>query len=116
MNDKETIIGFILSQANHRTPYTTEKTDMYAVIQKGFYLFGTGATPEEAVKEANQWLDHDDNVTLEELETYYEVANHGEMVLIEASKKVHEKVLEEGGDFLYEVERNKAYLEEELES
>ena len=87
---------------------------MYAVIQKGFYLFGTGATPEEAIQEANQWLNHEDNVELTELETYYDLANIGELVLIEASKKLHEKVEEEGGDILYEVERNKAYLKEEL--
>tara|TARA_R100001463_G_scaffold21125_1_gene51018 strand:+ start:1426 stop:1740 length:315 start_codon:yes stop_codon:yes gene_type:complete len=28
MNDKETIIGFILSQAHQRTPYTIERTAM----------------------------------------------------------------------------------------
>jgi len=89
---------------------------MYAVIQKGFVLFGTGETPEAAIQDANQWLGYENYVTIDEIETYYGLACEGELVLIEASKKLHEKLVKEGGDILYEVERNKAYLKEELES
>ena len=58
---------------------------MYLVIQKGYYIFGQGSTPEQAVKDMKQWIDSDSPMqewTVDDFPTSWYQANDGDMVLI----------------------------------
>ena len=64
---------------------------MYLVIQKGYALFGRGATTEQAVADMKQWIDSDSemqNWTVDEFNTSYDSANDGEFVLVLATDEL----------------------------
>ena len=66
---------------------------MYLIIQKGYAIFGSGATKEEAVQDFKQWIDADDEKqdwSALDFETCYNSAFDGQMVLIEATKEILE--------------------------
>lgn len=66
---------------------------MYFIIQKGYAIFGSGATKEEAVQDFKQWIDADDkkqNWSVSDFETCYSAAFDGQMVLIEATEEILE--------------------------
>lgn len=62
---------------------------MYLVIQKGYALFGQGQTKEDAVKDANEWLEKKssgDEWTEQDFNSSYHQANEGELVLVELNE------------------------------
>ena len=64
---------------------------MYLVIQKGYAIFGTGATAEQAVKDAKEWIDKDSYLHSWEVSDFtviYENASDGEFVLVEATDEL----------------------------
>jgi hypothetical protein len=59
---------------------------MFLVIQKGYGLFGRGATAEQAIEDMKQWIDSDNpmqNWTVDDFNTSYHTSNDGDMVLLE---------------------------------
>ena len=65
--------------------------NMYLVIQKGYALFGRGATAEQAVADMKQWIDSDSemqNWTVDDFNTSYDSANDGEFVLVPATDEL----------------------------
>jgi|TARA_Y100000289_G_C3883650_1_gene130096 hypothetical protein len=84
---------------------------MYAVIQKDFVIFGTGATKEEAIKDASQYTNTKD--CIKSVRDEYWSAAPGELVVLGATKELVHKVEEEGGDIIFYVHNNIVSLTEE---
>lgn len=56
----------------------------YVIMQEGIVIFGYGATIEEAIEDANEWLDGDDAVSLATLTPSHD-AYVGDTVALPAS-------------------------------
>jgi hypothetical protein len=66
---------------------------MYLIIQKGYALFGSGHTKEEALEDMREWINKDSELqhwTASDFETCYNSANDAQMVLVEATKELAE--------------------------
>ena len=88
----------------------------FAIIQTGAAVFGTGASKEEAMQSAIQWLDDSIN-TVEELESA--INNHDGINGIECRSctvALHNYAQEFGGDIVWgENENGELCLESEVE-
>tara|TARA_Y100001963_G_scaffold151854_1_gene235499 strand:+ start:506 stop:775 length:270 start_codon:yes stop_codon:yes gene_type:complete len=87
---------------------------MYVVIQKGFVIFGTGKTQEEAVDDMKQWIDKDNpcqNWTVEDFPKDVSRVNIGELFLVKATPELVSKVKKESGDIVYDIRNNTATLD-----
>jgi hypothetical protein len=68
----------------------------YCVIQKYYVIAGTGQTRQEAVRDAEMWMDIRRDASLI-LVPYWE-AKDGDMCLIECTDELYRQVETEGGD------------------
>ena len=88
---------------------------MYLVIQKGYVLFGTGHTKEEALEDMREWINKDSELqdwTPTDFESCYNSANDGQMVLVEATKELVEDYdVDLGGEqmFMYDYNEEDIY-------
>jgi CRISPR/Cas system-associated protein endoribonuclease Cas2 len=79
-----------------------------AVYQYGYVIFGIGNTEEEAIEDAKLYA--------EEFEIQENRPNDGDMILIEISEALFNKVKEFGGDVKIEKDEDGVYkLPEEIE-
>ena len=75
---------------------------MYAVIQIGNAIYGTGATKEAAISDASQWVE-DPELLEYDLEDLYEAVD-GDLVLVPCSQALHEHVQAYGAwDVRYDI-------------
>ena len=81
---------------------------MYAVIQLGYAIFGTGQTEAEALADARQWVDNP--ATLDTDIVPVAQAMDGDLVCIECTQKLHDLVQEHGGDVVYEIRDKIAHI------
>ncbi len=80
----------------------------YAVIQKGYAVFGTGTSKEEALEDCKEWIDKDDpkqEWDVDDFSTSYNSINEGEFVIVEATKELCEQAQKEPS-VVYVVESN----------
>jgi len=82
---------------------------MYAVLQIGHAVYGVGETPDDAVRDAAEWLEQPwEVVPLRE-------AVYGDLVIVPCSERFAARYEECGGDFRFEIVDGEAYLPDELE-
>ena len=88
---------------------------MYAVIQKDVVIFGSGLTPEEAVKDSKEWMERDCEEQGWEASDFPSdsEANPHEMVLVECTESLYQKIQKCGGDTSFIVHNNLAQTWEE---
>lgn len=84
-----------------------------AVYQYGYAIFGIGKTEEEAIEDAKQYADDTEDWWSD---IGYGSRNDGDMILIDISKALYDKVAEYGGDVKMEKDEDDVYkLPEEIE-
>ena len=66
---------------------------MYAIIQKGYSVFGTGKTEEEAVIDCREWLDSDDKHQTWDVRDFpsYDSANDGDFCIVNMDEMTEEE-------------------------
>lgn len=64
----------------------------FALIQRGYVIYGVGDTESAAREDAEQWLDDSDRT---------EGGNHGDLAVVLCSKKLADTVRESGGDVVW---------------
>tara|TARA_R110001583_G_scaffold62699_5_gene184166 strand:- start:1860 stop:2120 length:261 start_codon:yes stop_codon:yes gene_type:complete len=81
----------------------------YTLIQKGYCILGLGATADEALKDSLEWTDETDADMIEYTQ-HYDSATDGSLVLIQCTDSLAKQILSQGGDTLFEVYDNTAYI------
>ena len=84
----------------------------YCVIQKGYMIFGTGTSKEDAVSDCKDSIDKDDikqEWDVDDFASVYESAWDGQFVLLECEEEIHTKA-QQGIGIVYDVEDNIASL------
>ena len=84
-----------------------------AVYQYGYAIFGVGKTEEEAIEDAKQYTDYDEEWWTD---IDYSSKIDGKMILIDISRALYEKVMKSGGDVKIERDEDDVYkLPEEID-
>lgn len=66
----------------------TLQFDCNAIIQRGYAIFGVGETEDDALEDAEQWLDKDSDRSYG--------TNHGDLASVPCTRALMERVLAEG--------------------
>ena len=75
---------------------------MFAVVQKDTCVFGSGLTKEDALKDAEEWIDV----------RSYDV--HESIMIVSCSPKLYEQIQQHGGDTLFIIDQGLAQTYEEF--
>ena len=85
----------------------------HAVIQIGHAIFGVGETEADAIEDAREWVDDGDN--LEDALAVPHAAVVGDMIVVECSKALHDKVKADGTVLYEELGRDAICLPSEID-
>tara|TARA_R110000822_G_scaffold8218_3_gene32598 strand:- start:304 stop:543 length:240 start_codon:yes stop_codon:yes gene_type:complete len=77
---------------------------MFAVVQKDTCVFGSGLTKEEALKDAEVWID----------ESYDDLEFSNNYLLVPCSPKLYKQIQLHGGDTLFIIDQGLAQTYEEF--